>query len=59
MNEEIAELVARGAPLGDVREAARANGMTLLREDGLTKVIMGWTTAEEVVRRVATAGQYA
>lgn len=59
MNEEIAELVARGAPLGDIREAARANGMKLLREDGLTKVMMGWTTAEEVVRRVATAGQYA
>ncbi len=59
MNEEIAELIARGAPLGDIREAARANGMKLLREDGLRKVLAGLTTAEEVVRRVATAGQYA
>ncbi|MHB0999315.1 MAG: GspE/PulE family protein [Armatimonadota bacterium] len=56
MNDEIAELVVRRAPLADIREAARANGMKLLREDGLQKVLDGITTPEEVRRVVFTAG---
>jgi type II secretory ATPase GspE/PulE/Tfp pilus assembly ATPase PilB-like protein len=31
-------------------EAARKNGLSLLREDGWTKVLAGLTTPEEVVR---------
>ncbi len=56
MNEEIAELVVRRAPLGDVKAAAKANGMKELREDGLAKVLSGQTTPEEVMRVVFTAG---
>ncbi len=56
MNDEIAELVVRRAPLADVRDAAKANGMHELREDGLTKVLEGITTPEEVMRVVFTAG---
>ncbi|MEP0767229.1 MAG: Flp pilus assembly complex ATPase component TadA [Fimbriimonadia bacterium] len=56
MNAEIAELVVRRAPLADVKEAAKANGMKELREDGLTKVLAGITTPEEVMRVVFTAG---
>jgi type IV pilus assembly protein PilB len=56
MNDELAELVVRRAPLADLREAARANGMLLLREDGLRKVLEGITTPEEVMRVVFTAG---
>lgn len=56
MNEEIAELVVRRAPLGDVKAAAKANGMKELREDGLAKVLSGLTTPEEVMRVVFTAG---
>lgn len=55
-NDEIAELVVRRAPLADIREAARANGMKTLREDGLQKVLDGITTPEEVSRVVFTAG---
>ncbi|MCW5937067.1 MAG: Flp pilus assembly complex ATPase component TadA [Fimbriimonadaceae bacterium] len=56
MNEEIAEMVVRRAPLGDLKAAAKAGGMKELREDGLEKVLMGVTTPEEVMRVVFTAG---
>ena len=56
VNDEIAELVVRRAPLNDIRDAARANGMQELREDGLAKVLEGVTTPEEVMRVVFTAG---
>ncbi len=56
MNAEIAELVVRRAPLGDIKEAAKANGMMELREDGLVKVLAGVTDPAEVMRVVFTAG---
>jgi len=56
MNAEIAELVVRRAPLHDVKEAAKANGMKELREDGLEKVLGGVTDPQEVMRVVFTAG---
>ena len=56
MNAEIAELVVRRAPLHDVKEAAKANGMRELREDGLEKVLGGVTDPQEVMRVVFTAG---
>lgn len=56
MNSEIAELVVRRAPLNDIKDAAKANGMKELREDGLVKVLSGVTTPEEVMRVVFTAG---
>jgi len=56
MNEEIAELVVRRAPVADIREAAKAGGMKELREDGLLKVLEGVTTPDEVMRVVFTAG---
>jgi type IV pilus assembly protein PilB len=56
VNEEIQDLTARRAPLGDIREAARANGMRTLKEDAMEKVLMGRTTIEEALRVVFTAG---
>jgi type IV pilus assembly protein PilB len=56
MNDEIRELVVRRAPLHDIRDAAKANGMRELREDGLTKVLAGHTDPGEVMRVVFTAG---
>jgi type IV pilus assembly protein PilB len=56
VNDEIAELVVKRAPLADIREAAKANGMHELREDGLDKVLQGITTPDEVMRVVFTAG---
>ena len=56
LNAEIAELVVRRAPLNDIKEAAKANGMKELREDGLHKVLAGLTDPTEVMRVVFTAG---
>lgn len=56
MNAEIAELIVRRVPLADIKEAAKANGMKELREDGLIKILQGITTPEEVMRVVFTAG---
>jgi type IV pilus assembly protein PilB len=56
LNDEIRELIVRRAPLHDLRDAAKANGMRELREDGLTKVLNGNTDPGEVMRVVFTAG---
>lgn len=56
MNAEIAELIVRRASLNDLKEAAKANGMRELREDGLEKVLAGVTDPQEVMRVVFTAG---
>jgi type IV pilus assembly protein PilB len=56
MNSEIAELVVKRAPLADIKDAAKENGMKELKEDGLLKVLDGVTTPDEVMRVVFTAG---
>jgi type IV pilus assembly protein PilB len=56
LNSEIAELIARRAPLMDVKEAALANGMITLQMDGLRKVLDGITTPDEIRRVVFTGG---
>jgi type IV pilus assembly protein PilB len=56
VNDEIADMMVRRAPLSEMREAARAGGMQLLREDGLRKVLEGVTTPDEVMRVVFTGG---
>jgi type IV pilus assembly protein PilB len=59
MNAELAELIAKRATHGQIREAALANGMITLAQDGFRKVLDGITTVEDLARVVATAGQYA
>jgi len=59
MNAELAELVAKRATHGQIREAALAAGMKTLAMDGFRKVLQGVTTVDDLVRVVATAGQYA
>lgn len=56
MNEELQELVVRRAPLSELKEAARANGMISLQEDGFMKCKDGSTTVDEVMRVVFTGG---
>jgi type IV pilus assembly protein PilB len=56
VNTEISELIVRRAPLNDIKEAAVANGMKDMRQDGLQKVLEGITTPDEVRRVVFTAG---
>jgi len=49
-NDEIREMVVKRLSSYEIRDAARRNGMKLLREDGLNKVKEGITTISEVVR---------
>ncbi len=56
INEEVQDLTVKRAPLSEVRNAALANGMKTLKQDGFQKVLEGQTTVEEVMRVIFTAG---
>jgi type IV pilus assembly protein PilB len=49
-NDEIRELIMNRASTGVLRDAARKNGMKLLRENGLEIVYEGITTIDEILR---------
>ncbi len=49
-SDEIRELVMEHASTNVLRNAARKNGMRLLREKGLAAIYNGYTTIEEVVK---------
>lgn len=53
MNNEIARLTMEKSDMSVLRKQAVKDGMTLLVEDGLSKIEQGLTTVEEVIR-VAT-----
>ncbi len=44
------ELISNRASVSEIRRTLRAGGMRTLLEDGLTKVILGRTTVDEVLR---------
>ena len=50
VNEEIRNIILRNGSVAEMAAAAKRNGMTPLREAGLSKVFEGITTIEEVVR---------
>ena len=50
MTSKVRELTFKGASTSDVRRMARSEGMHVLFEDGITKVLKGVTTIEEVMR---------
>jgi type IV pilus assembly protein PilB len=52
MSETIQGLTLQRCPSRDIREAAVAEGMVTLRQDGLRKVGEGLTSLEEVIRVV-------
>lgn len=54
-NDEIRELIMNQASTGVLREAARKNGMKLLRENGLEIIYEGVTTIDEVARETIAA----
>lgn len=53
VNNELRDLMVRGASEHELSEAAKAAGMRTLYEDGIEKVLQGITSVEEV-NRVAT-----
>jgi type IV pilus assembly protein PilB len=50
MTDELRELVVRGVSLVELRQKAREQGMTTLRDAGLQAILAGDTTLEEVVK---------
>jgi type IV pilus assembly protein PilB len=50
INDDLRDMIGRGASTDQLREYAKTRGMRTLREDGLRKLFDGWTTLEEVVR---------
>ena len=49
-NDEIRELIMNHASTNVLRSAALKNGMTVLRENGLSGIYNGITTIDEVVK---------
>jgi type IV pilus assembly protein PilB len=56
-NDEIRELIMSHASTNVLRNAARKNGMRMLREKGLNAIYNGLTTIEEVVKETITEEQ--
>ena len=50
MSAKVRELAYKGASTSEIRHAARSEGMRVLYEDGISKVLKGITTIEEVMR---------
>ena len=56
VTDELSDMIVRRAPLNELKEAARANGMVTLQEDAFRKCLDGFTSVEEVMRVVFTGG---
>ncbi len=56
-NDELRDLVVKRSSTTVLREAARRNGMRLLRDNGLDLVYDGTTTIEEVARETIATSQ--
>jgi type IV pilus assembly protein PilB len=50
INDDLRDMIGRGASTDQLREYNRTRGMVTLREDGLRKLFDGLTTLEEIVR---------
>ena len=50
MDDHIRSLVVRNSDAGTIKKAAVQAGMTTLREDGISKVLQGLTTIDELMR---------
>jgi type IV pilus assembly protein PilB len=55
LSEHIRQMIIEGASTGRVRQVAREEGMTTLRERGLRLIFEGVTTIEEIVKETLQA----
>ncbi|MBA4031143.1 MAG: pilus assembly protein PilB [Planctomyces sp.] len=54
VNDDIRDLITANASVDDIRNFARSQGMTTLREAGLKLIFDGVTTIDEIVRETIT-----
>ena len=52
LDEEMGDMIERGVPVRELREAARASGVESARDDGVRKVLAGETSLSELTRVV-------
>jgi type IV pilus assembly protein PilB len=52
VDESIRNMIRTSGDVNEIRETARSNGMRLIQEDALEKVVNGATTLEEILRVV-------
>lgn len=57
VDDEVRELILARAGAGKIKELARSKGFVTMKEDGMRKVAMGWTTLEEVQSEVTVSGE--
>ncbi len=50
ISDKVKKLINSSAPGEEIEEAAKAEGMTTMLEDGIIKIVQGITTVEEVMR---------
>jgi type II secretory ATPase GspE/PulE/Tfp pilus assembly ATPase PilB-like protein len=50
INDTIRELIMKGATVRELKEKAVSLGMRTLRQDGIEKVVKGFTSVDEVLR---------
>ncbi len=49
MTDAIRSEIMKGSDASTIKKVSQAEGMKTLREDGAQKVLMGWTTVEEII----------
>ncbi|MBP2001574.1 type IV pilus assembly protein PilB [Paenibacillus shirakamiensis] len=54
VNERLRESITRGASIQELRQEAYAQGMVSLMNDGMSKVALGYTTLQEVLRETVS-----
>src|SRR3989338_6762405 len=57
MNDNLRELIARGAALGEIKDKIKTLGLKSLLQSGLKKVEEGVTSVEEVLSITLVAGE--
>ena len=57
MNDQLREMVTRGAPLGEIKKRVREMGTSSLLKSGIKKVEEGVTSIEEVLSITLVAGE--
>ena len=50
INDDVRHAIMKGSDASEIKKVAQKNGMKMLRDDAAEKVMMGWTTIEEVLR---------
>ena len=56
VNDDVRDMITADASVDDIRNLARSQGMTTLRESGLKVIFDGVTTIDEVVRETVMEG---